>query len=74
MAIKSSTVHYFSGGNVSNDLSMKLGTICMTFQMNQPSGIFTSWKSLNAHCISLDHMALPGVKGLTEERDKNERD
>ena len=37
----------------------------MTFRMNQTSVSFTSCKSINVHCISLGHMALPGVKGIS---------
>ena len=44
----------------------KLGAICMTFQMNQPYEILTSCKSINVYCISLGHMAPPGVKWLID--------
>ena len=64
MTIKSCTVHYFSGGYVSNDLSMKVRHNLHDLSMNQISESFTSCKSINLRCISLGHMALPGVKGL----------
>ena len=53
MTIKSCTVHFLSGGNVNNDLSLK-----------DRHNVHDSCKSINLRCISFGHMALPGVKGL----------